>query len=117
MRAAWPLLSWAWIARALWRAVRGRRDVGPGDVPLPYTDRIGLMLWTTVGLGVLETALVHLLVRQPTVRWVLLAVSLYGLLWLVGLACSLRQHLLLLDDGALVLRFAHLPSTRVPLTG
>jgi hypothetical protein len=113
----WFLRAEAGTARALWAAVRRRRDVGPEDVPLPYADRIGVMLWTTVGLGVLESAVVHLLVPWPTLRWLLLALSVYGLLWVVGLACSLRQHPHVLRDGELLLRFAHLRTTRVPLAG
>ncbi len=31
--------------RALWWAVRGRRDVGPGELPLPYSDRFTVVQW------------------------------------------------------------------------
>lgn len=112
----WFLRAEAGIAHALWRAVR-RRSRPDGGTALPYTDRIAVMLWTTVGIGVVETAVVHLLVPWPTLRWVLLVLSGYGLLWLVGLVCSLRQHPHVLGDAELVLRFAHLRGTRVPLDG
>jgi hypothetical protein len=111
----WFLRSEAGIARALWRAVRRRRAVEDGDVELPYTDRIGVLLWTTAGLGAVETTVVHLLVPWPAVRWVLLGLSVYGLLWVVGLALSLRQHPHVLRGGVLLLRFAHFRSTPVPL--
>jgi hypothetical protein len=75
------------------------------------------LLWTTVGLGVIETVAVHLLVPWPTLRWVLLAVSAYGLLWVVGLAFSLRQHPHVLRGDELLLRFGHFRTTRVPLAG
>jgi hypothetical protein len=114
---AWFLRAEAGTARALWWAVRRRRDVGPDDVALQYTDRIAVMLWTTVGLGAVETTVVHLLVPWPSVRWVLLALSGYGLLWGVGLAFSLRQHPHLLRGEELLLRFAHFRSTPVPLAG
>jgi hypothetical protein len=115
---AWFLRAEAGTARALWRAVRRHaRTDDPDDVVLPYTDRIAVMLWTTVGLGVVETVVVHLLVPWPALRWVLLALSGYGLLWVAGLACSLRQHPHVVRADELVLRFAHLRATRVPLAG
>jgi hypothetical protein len=114
---AWFLRTETGIARSLWWAVRGRRAVEPGDVELPYTDRISVLLWTTFGLGVLESAAVHLLVPWPTVRWVLLGSSVYGLLWILGLAFSLRQHPHVLRGDELLLRFGHFRTTRIPLTG
>jgi hypothetical protein len=107
----------AGMARALWWAVRGRRCVRPGETELPYTDRIAVMLWTTVGVTVVEVAVVHLAVPVPVVRWVLLAVSGYGLLWLVAFALSLRQRPHTLDDEALTLRFGHFRALTVPLAG
>lgn len=114
---AWFLRTEGGIVRSLWWAARGRRAVEPDDVELRYTDRIGVLLWTTFGLGIVETAAVHLLVPWPTARWVLLAVSLYGLLWVLGLAFSLRQHPHVLRGDELLLRFGHFRTTRVPLAG
>jgi hypothetical protein len=112
---AWFLRTEAGILRALWWAVRGHRAVRPEDVALSYTDRIGVLLWTTVGIGVVESIAVHLLVPWPTTRWVLLGLSVYGLLWIVGLAFSLRQHPHVLRGDELLLRFGHFRTTRVPL--
>jgi hypothetical protein len=105
----------AGMAQALWWAVRRRRCVRPGETPFPYTDRIAVMLWTTVGVSLVEVTVVHLAVPVPVVRWVLLAVSGYGLLWLVAFAFSLRQRPHTLDDEALTLRFGHVRSLVVPL--
>lgn len=114
---AWFLRTEAGIVRALWWAVRRRRAVEAADIVLPYTDRIDVLLWTTAGLGVVETAAVHVLVPWATVRWVLLGLSAYGLLWVTGLACSLRQHPHVVRGGELLLRFGHFRTTRVPLAG
>jgi hypothetical protein len=56
-------------------------------------------------------------VPWPTLRWVLLALSVYGLLWVVGLACSLRQHPHVRRGEDLLLRFGHFRTTRVSLAG
>jgi hypothetical protein len=121
-QAAWPpvvlRLARAEIGllRSLWWAVRGRRAVSSGEVPLSYSDRFTVMLWAVCGLGVLELGVVHLLTaRWPAVRWTLFALGVYALLWVVGFGLSLRQHPHLLRDGELVLRFGHFRSMHVPL--
>jgi hypothetical protein len=60
---------------------------------------------------------VHLLLPWAVARWVLLAVSVYALVWMVGFGLSLRQHPHVVRDGGLVLRFGHLASVTVPLDG
>ncbi len=68
----------AGLARALWWAARGRTAVEPGDVPLPYVAPDRVMLYTITVLGVLETAIVHVLVSWPPLRWSLLALVSTG---------------------------------------
>jgi hypothetical protein len=75
------------------------------------------VLGTLTVLGALETVVVHVLLPWETARWVLLAVSLYALVWVVGSGLSLFQHPHLLRDDELVLRFGHLRSAVVPLAG
>jgi hypothetical protein len=48
--------------------MRRRRAVRPGDVVLAYTDRIGGLLWTTAGLGLVEITVVDLLAPWATMR-------------------------------------------------
>jgi hypothetical protein len=111
----WFLRTEAGIVRALCWAVSRRRAVEAGDVVIPYTDRVGVLLGMTAGLGGLEAVVVHVLVPWATARWVLLALSVYGLLWVIGLACSLRQHPHVLRGDELLLRFGHFRTTHVPL--
>ncbi|MGR6967224.1 hypothetical protein ACU610_22470 [Geodermatophilus sp. URMC 61] len=91
--AVWPPVvlrlarAEAGVIRALWWAVRRRSDVGPGDVPLPYVGRFRLVLGALTVLGALETVVVHVLLPWETARWVLLAVSLYALVWCSAPAC------------------------------
>jgi hypothetical protein len=103
------------LARALWWALRGRKDVGPADVALHYNGLDRAVLWTISALGVLEIAVVHTLVSWPGLRWALFAVGVYGLLAFVAFFRTLDQRPHLLRDGALLLRFGHFHSARVPL--
>ncbi len=107
--------SQAGLARALSWALRGRADVAPTDVALPYNGLDRAVLWTVTVLGVLETAIVHVLVSWPVLRWPLLVVSVYGLLAFVAFHFTMLQHPHLLRGDVLVLRFGHFRSARVPL--
>ncbi|WNV76142.1 hypothetical protein [Geodermatophilus sp. DSM 44513] len=123
LAAVWPPVvlrlarAEAGVLRALWWAARRRRAVGPADVALPYAGRFGVVLGAVGALGVLETAVVHVLLPWETARWVLLAVSVYALLWVLGTGASLFQHPHLLRGDELVLRSGHLHAIAVPLTG
>jgi hypothetical protein len=121
-RAAWPptviALADAEIGlwRALWWAARRRRDVGPGELPIPYADRFTVVTWAICCLGAVELAVVHVLTaRWPVARWALFALSVYALLWVLAFSFSLRQRPHLLREGELVLRFGHFRTTPVPL--
>ncbi len=76
------------MLRALWWAVRGRRDVGPDDVVLGYEERSTVMLWAVSLLGLLEVGVVHVLTaRWPLARWALLAVGVVGLVGFLAWVC------------------------------
>jgi hypothetical protein len=123
LEAVWPPVvlrvarAEAGVVRALWWAARRRSAVGPADVPLPYAGRFRLVLGALTVLGALETVVVHVLLPWETARWVLLAVSVYALLWVLGSGLSLFQHPHLLHDDELVLRFGHVHGMTVPLAG
>ena len=103
------------LARALCWALRGRADVGPGDVPLAYNGLDRAVIWTITAVGVVETAVVHVLVSWPPLRWSLLVLSVYGVLGLLAFDATMRQHPHLLRDGELLLRSGHFRTVRVPL--
>ena len=94
--------------RSLWWGLRRRRAVGPGQTPLSYTSRIGVMLWVTILLSPVEIVAVHLLLPWHVVRTVVLVVSLVSLVWMLGFTLALQQRPHVLDPDRLVLRFAQL---------
>jgi hypothetical protein len=102
--------------RALWWALRRRRDVGPNEIAVPYGDRFGLVTGAILCLGALELGVVHVLTAPwPAVRWVLFALGVYALLWVLAFGLSVRQRPHLLRDGELVFRFGHFRTITVPL--
>src|SRR5215212_11432375 len=103
------------LARALWWALRRRDDVHPGDVPLRYNGLDPAVLWTISALGVLEVVVVHVVVTWPPLRWSLFVVGIYGLLAFIAFFLTMDKHPHVLRDDALVLRFGHFHSARVPL--
>ncbi|MGY1750881.1 hypothetical protein [Modestobacter sp. SYSU DS0511] len=111
----WLIRSELGVGRALFWALRRRTVVRPGEQPFSYTSRIGVVLGTVIGLTPVELGVVRLLLPWPTVRWVVLALGLWGLVWLIGFALSLRQNPHTLGPDQLTLRFGQLRTARVRL--
>ncbi|MGY1856821.1 hypothetical protein [Modestobacter sp. SYSU DS0290] len=111
----WLVRSELGVLRALGWAVRRRTVVEPGAEAFPYTSRIGVMLGTVIGLTPVEIGVVHLLLPWPTVRWVVFALAVWGMVWLIGFALSLRQNPHTLGAEVLTLRFGRLRTVRVRL--
>lgn len=76
------------------------------------------MLATFIGLQLIELAVVHLLVSlwNETVAFVLLAISAWGLIWLVALMKSFRLFPVLLGSDALHVRSGTIVDVRIPLS-
>jgi hypothetical protein len=80
--------------------------VPAGAAAFTCTSRIGVMLWTTIGLTPVEVAAVHLLLPWSTVRWTVVALSPVTLLATVAVALALGQRPHTLDRDRLTVRFA-----------
>ena len=104
----YALLSW-----------RARPDVRPGTVAFPAHRRSGLgAVVAAVGLlGCVEATVVHLALQSWSARgaWLATALSVYGLLWLVGLYRAVVLRPTLLAGDALVVRVGLLWTATVPL--
>ncbi|MET0400543.1 MAG: hypothetical protein ABW277_27380 [Longimicrobiaceae bacterium] len=106
------LLGYALLA---WRA---RPDVREGE--LGFTSHrgngYGGVLAAAALMVVVETVAVHLLVERwsATAAWALTALSLYGLVWLLGHFQAVRLRPVLLTADALHVRVGLVWSVRVP---
>jgi hypothetical protein len=108
-----------WYALLSWRA---RPEVAPGETAFTQHRRSGIMgLFGAVSFACVGEMLgVHLLVAHwsPRLAWGLTAFSVYGVLWLVGLARSiLLRPVVVAPDGLRVrmglLYEAHVPFGRI----
>lgn len=66
---------------------------------------------------VVETVAVHLLLRlwSPVAAWVMTAISLYTLIWLIGDVHAVRQRPIRVQDGMLHLRLGLRWDAKIPL--
>ncbi|MGW7259342.1 hypothetical protein [Streptomyces sp. NPDC054834] len=103
------------LFRALWRWIRRKPDAPEGHEVLTYGSEIKPIMWAMVFVVPLEILAVEFLVPWSVVRIVLLVVSIYGTLWVLGFiaALSIRPHIV--GDGKMVLRFAHFVQIVIPL--
>lgn len=94
------------LYRSLFRWVVRRPDLGgPADEPVSYARTVTPVMWLWFFASAVEIPVIHLLVPWDGVRVALLAVGVWGLLWMVGLLASLSVHPHLL--GAQTLRVRH----------
>lgn len=100
--------------RALWLAMRRRRDVPADGVAISYGKDLRPLLWILVGLGPVEMAAVHLLVPWELVRWALFVLGLVGLVWMVGFVSSTRVYPHTLDASRLRVRWGVALDVAVP---
>ena len=87
------------------------------ETTFAYAGRLKPMLITMVAVSVIELAVVELFVPWAWLRWVLLLVGVWGLVWVARYARSLVTRPHLVRDGRLHLRFAKVADVAVPLPG
>lgn len=107
------LLELAWDAlllelalyRSLARWVTRRPDTPPGAVTLGYAQLVGPMLWLWIFGSAVEVVVVEVVLQNIQAGWAeairlpLLAVGIWGVLWMLGMlaAYRVRPHLLIED--------------------
>jgi len=84
-----------WRSLYLW-ARRRPPALSPGDVPFSYLGVVKPILGVFLALSVVEIPILDLIIKnvvpwQPA-RLIMLAISIWGLLWMVGLLASLKIH-------------------------
>lgn len=99
---------------SLARWIRRQPEVPAGAQAFTYHRQGAPIMWTMVGLIAVETAALHLVVPWPTVRLVLVILSLYSLLWVTGFIAGFTVHPHLLRDRTLILRHGPRVSITIP---
>lgn len=94
--------------RALFLLATGRRHgVRPGLTGFGYARPLTAVWLPLTGVCAVELAAVHLLVPWPTARWVLLVLSLWGLVVVAGAWASYIVRPYLVDACGVLLRLGH----------
>jgi hypothetical protein len=98
-----------WRSMAVWLR-RRPLPLAEGDEPFPYIGVVKPILGVFIGLSIVEIPIFDLIVRKVVpwdpARWIVLVLSIWGLLWMVGFAASLKIHPHVVGDAGLRVRLA-----------
>jgi hypothetical protein len=102
-----------WRSLFLWvtRRVAGQ---GPGVATFSYARQLVPLLGAFIFVSIIELPVVHLLIPWDTVRLVALVISVWGLLWMLGLLASMKVFPHLLDDAGIRIRYGTTVDLRIP---
>ncbi len=102
----------------LGRALHRKADVPAGSTAIPYARYLRPLLTIMLAIGVLEIAVTTLVVRfiipWPVVRWLVLAASLYALMWITSFLLALGQFPHTVGADELRVRFAFFTDLALP---
>ncbi|TIC83956.1 hypothetical protein [Nocardioides sp. GY 10127] len=93
---------WAYVSLARWLA--RRPHVPAGSTPWGYARLVSPVTWLWIGASAAETVAMHLIVPWEPLRLALLVLSVWGLVWMLGMLGGLRTRPHLVDDEAITLR-------------
>lgn len=105
-----------WVA--LWRWVTRRPAVPAGGTAIPYARIAAPIVWLFIWGSAIEVVAVDLVVTHvgwDVVRVPLLALGVWGVLWMLGLLASMRTRPHVLTGDALLLRGGLRAEVAVPL--
>ncbi len=101
-----------YVALARW--VARRPSVPAGATPWGYGRQVTPVMWLWIFASALEVPLVHVLTPWEPLRLALLVLSVWGLVWMVGLLASFRVYPHLTDDDGVRVRLGKRADVAVP---
>jgi hypothetical protein len=110
-------LAVLYFAFASWRQ-RSHTPAGSRAFSIHEQSGVADLFGMLAAVSVIEAVLVHLAVARwsATAAWILSAMSLYGMVWLLAMARAIRLRPVLLHEGDLIAHSGMLWTVRVPLT-
>ena len=92
-----------------------RRPAIPRNVePFGYSQVVAPVMWLWIFASAAEMVVVHLLIPWPTVRIVVLVISAWGLIWMIGFLASIKVHPHLVGADSLRVRHGSSVDIAVP---
>ena len=120
LRRARSLVRWLVVFEiGIWRSLflwitRRRPGQGPGARAFSYDRQLTPLLWAFIFVSLIELPVVHLLLPWETIRLIVLVVSVWGLLWMVGLLAGMKVFQHLVDETGLRVRYGTTVDIRIP---
>jgi hypothetical protein len=88
--------------------------MGPAVETFSYAREVAPIMGAFIFVSLVELPIVHLLLPWPTLRLAALALSVWGLLWMIGLLASMKVFPHLADDEGLRVRYGTSTDIRIP---
>jgi hypothetical protein len=111
----WLVVMEIGVWRSLFLFVARRKSgVRPGVEHFSYHRQVAPVIGAFIFVSLVELPVVHLLIPWHTVRLVVLVISVWGLLWMVGYFASVKVFPHLLDDAGLRVRFGTTVDVAIP---
>lgn len=108
-----------WLSLGRW-LLRRPPAVEPGAAAFSYVGVVKPILITFIALSAVEIPIFELILRHtlpwPSVRHTVLALGIWGLLWMIGLFAALRIHPHVVDAEGLRVRNGFSVDFRLPWT-
>ncbi|MEU8228538.1 hypothetical protein AB0C12_02930 [Actinoplanes sp. NPDC048967] len=108
-----------WRSMYLW-ARRKPVTPAPGDQAFSYLGVVTPILGVFIGLSVVEIPILDLIIRKVVpwapARWIMLAISVWGLLWMIGLFASLKINPHIVGPAGIRVRMGAAHDLTVPWT-
>lgn len=120
MRRAHRLVRWLVVTEiGVWRSLffwvtRRVPGMGPRVEALSYSRQIAPIMGAFIFVSLIELPVVHLLIPWDAIRVVTLIVSVWGLLWMVGMLASMTVFPHLLDGDGLRIRYGTSTDIHIP---
>lgn len=98
------------LYRSLARWIARRPDVPAGATPIGYAQLVGPMLWLWIFGSATEVVVAEVVMQQVETGWAeplrmpLLAIGIWGVLWMLGMMAAYRVRPHLLTDDRLRIR-------------
>jgi hypothetical protein len=102
------------VFESLARKIRRRPDIPAGATAVQYGAAMRPLLWCMIIVSIIEVAVVELIVPWATLRWILVVLGIYGLIWVLGFAASLSVSPHTVSSAALRLRFGFFADITIP---
>jgi hypothetical protein len=114
------LVRWLVVTEiGVWRSLffwvtRRVPGMGPRAQAFSYSRQIAPIIAAFIFVSLIELPVVHLLIPWDPVRLVVLIVSVWGLLWMIGMLASMKVFPHLLDEHGLRIRYGAGIDIRIP---